>query len=202
MIDEWDNHISKEQKPFAGAGMGHIGKLVRGNFQLLRQNLPVSLGLVQHVDKIRVLKDILNLTGGQQVLYILRQAARYAAPFTESFPDFHAETSGLAFQKEMELVDIEPGRLMFGAVGSNTVPHGILHNEKADLFQGLTQRFELEAEYPVVVHVNVRPMVEHIQGTIDVDFQRRGDILCLRLRLFQKQPVQVAQDRKAPPCRR
>ena len=168
---------------------------MRGNPKLLRQNLPVSLGLVQHVDKIRVFKNILNLTGGQQVLYVLRQARWYAAPFTESFPDFHTETSGLAFQKEMEFVDIEPGRLMLRAVGSNTVPHGILHNEKPDLFQGLAQRFELEAEYPVVVHVNVRPMVEHIQGTIDVDFQRRGDILCLRLRLFQKQLIQVAQDR-------
>ena len=175
--------------------MGHIGKLVRGNPQLLRQNLPVSLGLVQHVDKIRVLKNILDLTGGQQILYILCQAARYAAPFTESFPDFHAETSGLAFQKEMEFVDIEPGRLMFGAVGGDTVPHGILHNEKPDLFQGLAQRFELEAEYPMVVHVNVGTVIEHIQGAIDVDFQRRSDILCLRLRLFQKQPIQVAQDR-------
>ena len=55
MIDKGDNHIPEKQKPFAGAGMGHIGKLVRGNPQLLRQNLPVSLGLVQHVDKIRVL---------------------------------------------------------------------------------------------------------------------------------------------------
>lgn len=68
MIDKGDNHIPKEQKPLAGARMGHIGKLVRGNPQLLRQNLPVSLCLVQHVDKIRVLKNILNLTGGQQIV--------------------------------------------------------------------------------------------------------------------------------------
>lgn len=68
MIDKGDNHIPEKQKPLAGAGMGHIGKLVRGNPQLLRQNLPVPLGLVQHVDKIRVLKDILDLTGGQQVV--------------------------------------------------------------------------------------------------------------------------------------
>ena len=70
MIDKGDNHISEKQKPLAGTGMGYIRKLVRGNSQLFRQNLPVPLGLVQHVDKIRVLKDILNLTGGQQVLYI------------------------------------------------------------------------------------------------------------------------------------
>ena len=100
MIDKGDNHIPEKQKPLAGAGMGHIGKLMRGNSQLLRQNLPVSLGLVQHVDKIRVLKDILDLTGGQQVLHILRQARWYAAPFPEPFPYLHTETPGLAFQKE------------------------------------------------------------------------------------------------------
>ena len=100
MIDKGDDHIPEEQKPLAGTGMSHIGKLVRGNPQLLRQNLPVSLGLVQHVDKIRVLKDILDLTGGQQVLHILGQAAGYAAPFPEPFPYLHAKTPGLAFQKE------------------------------------------------------------------------------------------------------
>ena len=55
--------------------------------------------LVQHVDKIRVFKNMLDLTGGQQILHVLRQAARYAAPFPEPFPDFHAETPGLSFQK-------------------------------------------------------------------------------------------------------
>ena len=55
MIDKGDNHISEKQKPLAGTGMGYIRKLVRGNSQLFRQNLPVPLGLVQHVDKIRVL---------------------------------------------------------------------------------------------------------------------------------------------------
>ena len=47
----------------------------------------------------------------------------------------------------------------------------------------------------MVVHVNVGTVIEHIQGAIDVDFQRRSDILRLRLRLFQKQLIQVAQDR-------
>ncbi len=73
VIHKWDNHISKEQKPFAGAGMGHIGKLVRGNPKLLCQNLSVPLSLVEHVDKIRVLENILNLTGSQKILYVLGQ---------------------------------------------------------------------------------------------------------------------------------
>ena len=119
--------------------MGHIGKLVRGNPQLLRQNLTVSLRLVQHIDKVRVFKNVLDLTGGQQVLHILRQARRNAAPFPEPFPDFYAETSRLAFQQEVEFVDIEPGRLMLGAVGRNTVPDRLLHDKKADIFQGLSQ---------------------------------------------------------------
>ena len=71
VIHKWDNHISKEQKPFAGAGMGHIGKPVRGNPKSLCQNLSVPLSLVEHVDKIRVLENILNLTGSQKILYVL-----------------------------------------------------------------------------------------------------------------------------------
>ena len=45
MIDKGDNHISEKQKPLAGTGMGYIRKLVRGNPQLFRQNLPAPLGL-------------------------------------------------------------------------------------------------------------------------------------------------------------
>ena len=52
--------------------MGHIGKLVRGDSQLLCQNLTVSLGLVEHIDKVRVLKNVLDLTGSQKVLDVLR----------------------------------------------------------------------------------------------------------------------------------
>ena len=94
----------------------------------------------------------------------------------------------------MEFVDIEPGRLVLGAVGGNTVPHGVLHDQKADLFQGLAERLQLEAENPVIVHINVGAVVKHIQGTIDIDFQCGGDILRLRLGLLQKQLIQVAQD--------
>ena len=72
MVHKGDDHISKEQKPLAGTGMGHIRKLVRGDSQLLCQNLTVSLGLVEHIDKVRVLKNIFDLTGSQKVLDILR----------------------------------------------------------------------------------------------------------------------------------
>ena len=49
VVHKGNDHISKEQKPLAGTRMGHIGKLVRGNSQLLCQNLTVSLGLVEHI---------------------------------------------------------------------------------------------------------------------------------------------------------
>lgn len=68
MIDKGDNHIPEKQKPLAGAGMGHIGKLVRGNAQLLGENLPVSTRLVEHIHEVGVLKDVLHLAGRKQVV--------------------------------------------------------------------------------------------------------------------------------------
>lgn len=73
MIDKWDDNVPEKQKALTGAGMCHIRELVRGDSQLFRQNLPVSLRLVQHINEVAVFKDIFNLTGSQQVLHILRQ---------------------------------------------------------------------------------------------------------------------------------
>ena len=44
-VNKRNGHISEEQKALAGIGVGHIGKLVGADTQLLRQNLPVSLCL-------------------------------------------------------------------------------------------------------------------------------------------------------------
>lgn len=73
MIHEWDNHIAEEQKPLAGTGMCDIGKLVRGNAELLGKNLSISLRLIEHIDKVAVFKNVLDLTGSQKVLDILRE---------------------------------------------------------------------------------------------------------------------------------
>ena len=42
-VNKRNGHISEEQKALAGIGVGHIGKLVGADTQLLRQNLPVSV---------------------------------------------------------------------------------------------------------------------------------------------------------------
>ncbi len=47
--------ITVEQQTFTGIGVGHIGKLVGRNAQLLGENLPVTGGLVEHIDEVRIL---------------------------------------------------------------------------------------------------------------------------------------------------
>ena len=37
------------------------------------------------------------------------------------------------------------------------------------------------------IHLDIGTVVEHVKGTIDIDFQRRCDILCLRFILFSMQ---------------
>lgn len=68
MVNEWDNHVAIEQKPLAGIGVGHIAKLVRGDIELLCQDLTVAARLVQHINKIAVFQDIFDLAGGKQVV--------------------------------------------------------------------------------------------------------------------------------------
>ncbi len=47
----------------------------------------VATSLAQHVDEITVLKDVFNLTRGQQILDVLCDAGGNAAPFSEALPD-------------------------------------------------------------------------------------------------------------------
>ncbi|NBH29089.1 hypothetical protein D3Z60_26160 [Lachnospiraceae bacterium] len=42
----------------------------------------------------------------------------------------------------------------------------------------LPKVFDVETDYPVV-QLHIRLVVEHLQGTIHIDFQRSGDPLCL-----------------------
>ena len=72
MASKRNGRIPEEQKPFAGVGVGHIGKLVGADPELLRQNLAVPLCLGEQNKEVRVLKDVLNLRAGKEILHILR----------------------------------------------------------------------------------------------------------------------------------
>ncbi len=93
------------------------------NVELLRKNLSVTRRLVQHIHKIAVLEDVLNLPAGEQILDILRNARRNTAPFTEALPDFHRICCGLfLLQKQMELINVVPGGLLRRPVDGHSVP--------------------------------------------------------------------------------
>ena len=66
-----------------------LAELVGGDIELLGQNLAVACRLVQHINEVRVFKDVLNLGGGQQVLHILGDPGGDAAPFAEPLPNLH-----------------------------------------------------------------------------------------------------------------
>ena len=48
--------------------------LFTGNVQTLAEDLPITAGLIQKIDKIAVFKDIFDLRRCQQILDILRDA--------------------------------------------------------------------------------------------------------------------------------
>ncbi len=59
---------------FSPLTVGHVGKLVRADVELFRQDGAVARRLVEHDDEVAVLKDVLHLAAGEQVLHILGDA--------------------------------------------------------------------------------------------------------------------------------
>ena len=194
MVHERQDGGAIEQQALALAGVGHIGKLVRGNAQLLGENLPVPARLVEHIHEVGVFKDVLHLAGRKQVFDILRDAGGDAAPFSEPLPNLHRVGGGLfLFQQQVHLVDVVAGGLVGGTVDGDAVPHLVLDHQHTDLFQLLAQLLDVIADN-AVVDVHIALMVEHIEGAGHIDFQRRGDVLCLFLLLRPQQVVEVLQD--------
>ena len=76
VVNKRYDHIPIKQKPLTSVGIGHIGKLVRGDVQLFCQNLPVAGGLVEHINEIAVFKDILDLPGRNPFVSITNNKAR------------------------------------------------------------------------------------------------------------------------------
>ena len=53
-----------------------------------------------HINEVAVLEDVLHLMRRQQVFYVLRDAGRNAAPFTEALPDLNRIRGGLLFLQQ------------------------------------------------------------------------------------------------------
>ena len=64
-------------------------------FHQLRQNLPVTARLVEHIHEVGVFKDVLHLAAAQKVFDILRDARGNAAPLSEPLPNLHRIGGGL-----------------------------------------------------------------------------------------------------------
>ena len=155
----------------------------------------ITSSLIEHHDKLAVFKDAFHLAGGQQVLDILSNAGGNAAPFAETLPDFDGIGGSLRFtQQQVEFVDVVPGGFLHGTVDGHTVPHLILHDEHAQLLQLLAQLLDVEAD-KAVVQLHIGAVVEYVQGTGDIEFQRRCHIGRFRLLHSEQFFIQIAQDR-------
>ncbi len=195
MIDERQYDVPVEEEAFPFAGMGDIGELMRTDIQLFRKDLAVARRLVEHIDEIRVLENILDLMGGEQVLHVLRNAGRDTAPFAEPLPDLDRIGCGLfLLEEQMELIHIVPGRPPLAAVGSDTAPYLVLDDEHADLLELLSEFLDVIADEPVV-DVHICPVVEQVQGALDIDLERRRHMVCLLLLLREEGIIQILEDR-------
>lgn len=123
VISERNDDITVEEKSFTFTTVGYIGELTTGDGQRLSENLSVTGSLIEHVDKIRVFKYVLNFAGSQKVLYILGYTGRDAAPFSKSLPDLDGVGCCLfLLEQEVKFVNIEPGVFVRVTVFGNTTP--------------------------------------------------------------------------------
>ena len=120
------------QQLLAEANVFH---LLRGDVELPCKDFPVALRLIEHEDKIAVLKDILNFAAAQKVFDILRDGGWDPAPFTKTLPNLHGIGGGLfLLEEQMKLVHVVAGGFLFSPVYGYSVPYLILHNEHPQLF--------------------------------------------------------------------
>ena len=82
---------------------------------------------------------------------------------------------------------------MGGTIDGDAVPYLVLDHQHTDLFQLLAQLLDVIADN-AVVDVHIALVVEHIEGAGHIDFQRRGDVLCLFFLLRPQQIVKVLQN--------
>ena len=100
----------------------------------------------------------------------------------------------LLLQQKVEFVDVIPRGSVLRTIDGHTVPHLILDYEHSQFFQLFAQLLDVIADNPVVqLHVGL--VVEYLQRTIDVDFQRCGNPLCLRFLLAAQAGIQITKHR-------
>ncbi len=94
----------------------------------------------------------------------------------------------------MHLVHVVAGTPPLGTVLCDSSPHRILHDQHADLFQLFAEILDVVAD-KAIGNVHVRPVIEDIQRTGDIDFKCRCNGLGLRLLLFEQRIVEILQNR-------
>ena len=94
----------------------------------------------------------------------------------------------------MHFVNVEAGGLVGLPVLTDPAPHLVLDYLHTELFKLFPQLLNHIAHDPAV-DFHVGPVVEYVEGTGHVNFQRRGKPLGLRLRLLAQERVEVPQHR-------
>ena len=97
VIGEGNDGIAIKEQALTFTTVSDIRELVCRYVEMLGQDLLITTGLIEHVDEVRVIQDVLNFAGSQQVLDVLGDSRWNTAPLAEAFPDFNRIGSGLFF---------------------------------------------------------------------------------------------------------
>ena len=120
--------------------------------------------LVEHINEIRIFKNILNLTACQKVLDVLGDTGRDASPFTEPLPDLHTVGCRLFLPSKVNGIhQYSTGVALWAERLTVTLfPYLVLDVSSRSFFSCFPQLLNVKADDPVV-DIHVCPVVEHIQ---------------------------------------
>ena len=94
----------------------------------------------------------------------------------------------------MEFVHIVAGGSSGRAVLRDTAPDLVLHDQHADLFQLLAELLDVIADQ-TVLDINVGPVVEEVQGSLDVDLKGGRHMVGFLFLLLKQCLIKILQKR-------
>lgn len=132
------------------------------DIQFLCQNRPVTLGLGQQEQEIRVVQNVLHLGTGEKTFDVLGQRRGDASFLSEHPPYGHKVAGGQSiFQQNVELIKIAPCSNTVCEIGVDRSGDKLIGNVHGDLSQIFSHAFEYETHH-AGIEVDIGLMVKEI----------------------------------------
>jgi len=196
LIGERYKGAAQLQKPMTDIHVGDIGELRVGDFQEFGELHAVSGRLIEHDQEFGVCQHGARRVGLEHIVHVLRDAGTEGTVFAHALPEREQEIGAVfVLEQKINLVDHNEGAFALCAVLGDAVEDAIKHNQHPDRLELLAQIKDVIAD-EAVVHVHIRLLGERGQAAVCEQFDGKGQLRRLRLRLPQQLFPEVFERRR------